>query len=123
MDLIASAVNGGYPYGNNVGLRHVGFTTGVSQPPRFALLLNPDTVVPPTALHDMLAFCEARPDCGVAGPKLLRPDGSLDLACRRSFPARGVVLSPDWPEPAFSAQPTFWPLQPDLFKPRCPDRA
>ncbi len=90
VDLIASAVNGGYPYGNNVGLRHVGFTTGVSQPPRFALLLNPDTVVPPTALHDMLAFCEARPDCGVAGPKLLRPDGSLDLACRRSFPTPAV---------------------------------
>lgn len=90
VDLIASSVNGGYPYGNNVGLRHVGFTAGVSQPPRFALLLNPDTVVPPTALHDMLAFCEARPDCGVAGPKLLRPDGSLDLACRRSFPTPAV---------------------------------
>ena len=94
VDLIASPVNGGYPYGNNVGLRHLGFhdqaTGGVSMAPRFALLLNPDTIVPPTALADMLAFCEARPDCGVAGPKLLRPDGSLDLACRRSFPTPAV---------------------------------
>jgi len=91
-DLIASPVNGGYPYGNNVGLRRAGFddqTPGGSAP-RFALLLNPDTVVPPTALRDMLAFCQARPDCGVAGPKLLRPDGSLDLACRRSFPTPAV---------------------------------
>ena len=94
VDLIASPVNGGYPYGNNVGLRHLGFhdqaTGGASMAPRFALLLNPDTIVPPTALADMLAFCEARPDCGVAGPKLLRPDGSLDLACRRSFPTPAV---------------------------------
>jgi GT2 family glycosyltransferase len=92
VDLIASPVNGGYPYGNNVGLRQAGFQdqTPVGSAPRFALLLNPDTVVPPTALRDMLAFCDARPDCGVAGPKLIRPDGSLDLACRRSFPTPAV---------------------------------
>ena len=95
VDLIASPVNGGYPYGNNVGLRRAGFddqTPGST--PRFALLLNPDTVVPPTALRDMLAFCQARPDCGVAGPKLIRPDGSLDLACRRSFPTPAVSFYP-----------------------------
>ncbi len=92
VDLIASPVNGGYPYGNNVGLRRAGFDeqTPVDSTPRFALLLNPDTIVPPTALRDMLAFCDARPDCGVAGPKLIRPDGSLDLACRRSFPTPAV---------------------------------
>jgi len=29
---------------------------------------------------------DADPRIGVAGPKLVLPDGSLDLACRRSFP-------------------------------------
>ena len=29
---------------------------------------------------------EAHPRWGVVGPKLVRADGSLDLACRRSFP-------------------------------------
>ncbi len=32
----------------------------------------------------------AHPDVGVAGPKLLLEDGSLDLACRRSFPTPAV---------------------------------
>ncbi|MCS6842854.1 MAG: glycosyltransferase family 2 protein [Caldilineales bacterium] len=95
--LIASPVNGGFSYGNNLGLRHYGFTDrpGAGDPtatPRYALLLNPDTEVPPTALADMVAFMDATPACGVAGPKLVRLDGSLDLACRRSFPTPEVSL-------------------------------
>lgn len=87
--LIVSPVNGGYPYANNVGLRAAGFNDmpGVAtDTPRHALLLNPDTVLPPTALRDSLAFMDTHPDCGVMGPHLVRQDGSLDLACRRSFP-------------------------------------
>jgi GT2 family glycosyltransferase len=34
----------------------------------------------------MIGFMEAHPKAGVAGPKLVRLDGSLDKACRRSFP-------------------------------------
>jgi GT2 family glycosyltransferase len=34
----------------------------------------------------MVAFLDAHPEVGVVGPKLVRPDGSLDLACRRGFP-------------------------------------
>jgi GT2 family glycosyltransferase len=30
---------------------------------------------------------DAHPDLGVSGPKLVRLDGSLDLACRRGFPS------------------------------------
>jgi GT2 family glycosyltransferase len=94
--LIASEINGGYSYGNNLGLRHLGFrdkpgADGEHSTPRYALLLNPDTELPPRALADMVAFMEANPRCGVAGPKLVRPDGSLDLACRRSFPTPEVA--------------------------------
>lgn len=83
--LIAHRVNVGYSAGNNAGLRWFGFG-GPGPAPTYALLLNPDTLLPPTALDAMVAFMEGRPECGVAGPRVRRPDGSLDRACRRSFP-------------------------------------
>jgi hypothetical protein len=85
--LIVNAENLGYPAGNNVGLRALGFGKSQTHAPRYALLLNPDTVLPPTALADMVAYMDAHPQCGIAGPKLVLPTGQLDLACRRSFPS------------------------------------
>ncbi len=88
-ELIVSPINGGYPYGNNLGLRALGFRdSGSAAPdaPRYTLLLNPDTEVPPTGLAEMIAFMDSRPEVGAAGPKLVLLDGSLDTACRRSFP-------------------------------------
>lgn len=82
--LIASEINGGYAYANNLGLRQA--------QGQHALLLNPDTVLPPNALQDMLAFMQEHPDAGVAGPKLVLADGSLDLACRRSFPTLDIAF-------------------------------
>jgi len=58
-----------------------------SEIPRYALLLNPDTVVPPDAFARMIQLMDDHPDFGVSGPKLVRLDGSLDLACRRGFPS------------------------------------
>ncbi|HPD40682.1 MAG TPA: glycosyltransferase family 2 protein, partial [Anaerolineae bacterium] len=52
--------------------------------------LNPDTELPSDALQQVVALMEARPELGALGPKLVRPDGSLDLACRRSFPSPEV---------------------------------
>ncbi len=82
VEVVASQVNGGFAYGNNLGL--------VRARGRYALLLNPDTVLPKTALSDMVSFMDAHSDAGAAGPKLVRQDGSLDLACRRSFPTPEV---------------------------------
>ncbi len=82
---IASAVNSGYAAGNNLGLRALNFGLGREDGPRYALLLNPDTVVPERALAEMVAYMDARPRCGIAGPKLVLPNGQLDLACRRSL--------------------------------------
>src|SRR5439155_13960824 len=50
------------------------------------LFLKPDTVLPADAVRVTLDFLEAHPDAAVVGPKMVKPDGSLDLACRRSFP-------------------------------------
>lgn len=92
--LIASDTNGGYPYGNNLGLRALGYERGTTQAdaPRYALLLNPDTEVPPDCFAHMVAWMDSRPDVGAAGVKLVLPDGSLDKACRRAFPTPIVSL-------------------------------
>ncbi len=114
--LIESSTNVGYPAGNNLGLRALGFGphplpwpdghpsplsrreasgegggAGVgSEVPRYALLLNPDTVLPENAVAEMLAYMDTHPRCGIVGPKLVLPNGQLDLACRRSFPTPEV---------------------------------
>ena len=93
VDLIVIQDNGGFAYANNLGLRYAGLTDDgeyQSQAPHYALLLNPDTIFPPTALGNMIAFMNAHPEAGAAGPKLVRLDGSLDLACRRAFPTPAV---------------------------------
>lgn len=85
--LICSPVNGGFAYANNLGLRAFGFgDASRASTPRYALLLNSDTVVPPDAFATLIAYMDAHPDAGIVGPKLVRQDGSLDLACRRGFP-------------------------------------
>lgn len=85
--LIASPRNGGYAFGNNLGLRE--FLTS-QEPPRALMLLNADTIVPPDALRGLMNFLDAHAQAGVVGPKLVLRDGSLDLACRRSFPTPEV---------------------------------
>lgn len=92
--LIAGHGNVGYPAGNNLGLRHLGYHDDGVTPdaPRYALLLNADTELPPDALARMAAYLDADPGIGAAGPKLVLPDGSLDLACRRSIPTVEVSL-------------------------------
>lgn len=88
-DVLDLDENLGYPKGNNVGLRHLGYHgkgNVDADAPRYALLLNPDTEVPSDALYNMMTFMDSRPELGIAGPKLLLPDGTLDRACRRGFP-------------------------------------
>jgi GT2 family glycosyltransferase len=50
------------------------------------LLLNPDTQVTAGALDHMLTVMEDHPDAGMAGCRLVLPDGSFDHAAKRSFP-------------------------------------
>ena len=93
-DVIVTPGNGGYAYANNIGLRTAGLADSQAAEPaaRYYLLLNPDTILPANALQQMVALMDANPDVGVAGPKLVRQDGSLDKACRRSFPSPTVSL-------------------------------
>ncbi|HLZ29707.1 MAG TPA: glycosyltransferase family 2 protein [Chloroflexota bacterium] len=82
--LIRSAHNGGFANGNNQGLAHSRGTT--------ILLLNPDTLMPAGGIARLLAALAAHPEAGIVGPRLLRPDGSMHLACRRSFPTPSTAF-------------------------------
>src|SRR5258708_14491970 len=93
--LLLEADNIGLGAGNNRGLR---LLADRYQP--FALLvLNPDTVVRPGALRALVDFMRGHPRAGIAAPKLLNPDGSLQHAGFR-FPALGPALSDLFPPPA-----------------------
>ena len=52
----------------------------------YVLLLNPDTVVADRGISKLADYLDANADCAAVGPMVLNPDGSLQLACRRSFP-------------------------------------
>ena len=61
-------------------------SAGLSLPCDYVLFLNPDTVLPPNALSATVGFMESQREAGIMGPKVVKLDGTLDLACRRSFP-------------------------------------
>jgi GT2 family glycosyltransferase len=72
------------------GEENVGFARGYNRAARgtegrHLLMLNPDTIVRPGALERLVAFMDAHPRAGAAGPRLLNSDGSLQYSCRR-FP-------------------------------------
>jgi N-acetylglucosaminyl-diphospho-decaprenol L-rhamnosyltransferase len=117
--LVESRENGGYAAGNNLGLQAFSFGPGRSDGPRYALLLNPDTVVPETALAGLAAYMDAHPRAGAAGPRLLLPSGELDLACRRSlafdaFVYRMLGLSQLFPRSRRFGQYNLTYLSPDV---------
>lgn len=53
---------------------------------KYILLLNPDTIVKEDTFSEMIKFFETHPEAGMAGCRVLNPDGTLQLACRRGFP-------------------------------------
>jgi len=76
--LIKNQSNVGFGIANNQALK---MASG-----EFLLLINPDAVVSEDTFDKMISFFKKNPDVGLAGCKILNPDGTLQLACRRSFP-------------------------------------
>ncbi|MCS7062076.1 MAG: glycosyltransferase family 2 protein [Anaerolineae bacterium] len=104
VDVTACADNIGYVRGNNLGLNRLGFAVpsvqaGSSTPPRFVWLLNPDTEVLPGAVTTLLDFMHTHPRCGLCGPKLINPDGSLQ---------HGAFEFPGLRQLLLETQPFLW---------------
>lgn len=74
---------------------------------RYAMALNSDTLVHAGALESLVAFMDARPRCGLSGPRLIYPDGRLQPSCRNFPDATNCFLEASslWralrPSPAF----------------------
>ena len=52
---------------------------------RYVLLLNPDTIVYPSTLRDMVGFLDRHPEAAICGPRILFPDGRFQ-SCGYRFP-------------------------------------
>ena len=52
----------------------------------FLFFINPDTVVSRDSFTKVLDFMEEHPESGTVGCRILNEDGSIQWACRRSFP-------------------------------------
>ncbi len=83
--VIANGENLGFARANNLAL------TGAQG--SYLLLINPDTIVQEDTFRVMLEFFWAHPETGLAGCKILNPDGSFQLPCRRSFPTPWVAFT------------------------------
>lgn len=83
--LIRSRKNLGFARANNLALRRAKGD--------FFVLLNPDTIVQEDTFVRLLEFMARHPDAGMASCKVLNPDGSLQLACRRSYPTPWVAFT------------------------------
>lgn len=85
VQLIANRENAGFARANNQALQQAAG--------RVVVLLNPDTVVQADTFTAIQTFFEKHPETGMVGCKVLNPDGTLQLACRRSFPTPWVAFT------------------------------
>lgn len=95
--LIESRENLGFSKANNVGINQaVG---------RYFCLVNSDVVVLEGCLQALVEFMDQNPRVGLAGPRLLNPDTTLQPSCRR-FPrlanhlGRLLSINPTLTDPA-----------------------
>jgi len=92
--LVEPGLNLGYGRGVNRGAAEANATP-------YLLVSNPDVVVHDGAVATLLAALEGNTHCAVAGPKILRPDGSV-YPSHRVFPnmvlaGLHALLAPLWP--------------------------
>ncbi|MBI4050002.1 MAG: glycosyltransferase family 2 protein [Candidatus Doudnabacteria bacterium] len=79
VQLIKNPENRGYARANNQAIR---LSRG-----RYILLLNSDVNVESDTFDKMITYMDNNATVGISGCKVVKPDGTLDLACRRSFPS------------------------------------
>ena len=121
LELIACQENIGFVQGNNLALKRLGidgrrmtddegdfFINRQSsivnrqseiQNLQYVWLLNPDTEIRPGAIQILIQFMQQRPRCGLCGPKLLNPDGTLQ---------HGAFAFPGLVQLALETQPRLW---------------
>ncbi|MCX7834182.1 MAG: glycosyltransferase [Ignavibacteria bacterium] len=82
--LIVNKENIGFSKANNIALKQA---TG-----KYILILNPDTVLEEGTFQKLIGFIKNNPNTGVVTSKLIKANGELDGACKRSFPTLSVAI-------------------------------
>ena len=81
--VVRSGANIGYARAVNRGIAE---TTGA-----FVLVSNPDCVWSEGSIHELASWLESHARCGIAAPRIVNPDGSLEYSAR-SYPGPFVLL-------------------------------
>lgn len=85
---IQSPKNGGFAYGNNLGIK--------AASGKYILICNPDLAFLTPAIDIMYQYMESHPEVGLAGPRLINADKSVQSSCTRF---------PDWHLPLYRRTP------------------
>lgn len=78
-------LNGGFGWANNQAMLRL---LQRPNPPAYIHLLNPDTIIGPSAIASLFEVIEAHPRVGAVGSRLVEPDGTLSGSAFR-FPSAG----------------------------------
>jgi GT2 family glycosyltransferase len=81
-----------------VNTNNIGFAAAVNQAlptvdTDIVLLVNPDCVVPPATARALIALLQARPDVGIAGPRLVGTDGRVAISAHPFESLTSVLAS------------------------------
>ncbi|MEN8207620.1 MAG: glycosyltransferase family 2 protein [Candidatus Fermentibacteria bacterium] len=73
------------------------FTGGINQAieasrGEYLLCLNPDTVCRENGIDELVSYLDGNPEAGLAAPRLLNGDGSLQPSCRNYLKSRYLLL-------------------------------
>jgi GT2 family glycosyltransferase len=97
--LIRNAANVGFARANNQGMA---VSSG-----RYLCLVNSDVVIHPGCLTRMKDFLDDHPEVGLAGPKVLNADGTLQPSCRAAPTLRSALFRAVALDTLFSRSATF----------------
>jgi GT2 family glycosyltransferase len=105
--LIRNEENLGFAKANNIGIKE---STG-----RYVCLINSDVVVLDNCVKRMIEFMDNHLKAGMAGPKVLNPDRTLQVSCRH-FPSiwnnlcQAIGLNKVFPKSVFFSEPfmNYW---------------
>ena len=83
VEVVEMRYNAGFSCANNRGI--------AATSARHVLVLNPDTIVEPTALDGLIDWLDDHPEVGVVAPRLVFPDGRGQLTAR-AFPTPAAAI-------------------------------
>lgn len=79
-----SEKNGGFAYGNNIGIKQA--------KGKYVMIMNPDLAILSDAVEKLYNYMEKNKDVGLAGPRLINADKSVQYSCTEF---------PDWKLPLY----------------------